>query len=92
MGLGVPRPYHFGGPGRLCCRGSDSLTNVFTPKTLNQPTSTDKIQIVPRDLPGDGGPDGALLSQGVCTAAAWRLDESLHKDSICPIVRNSCPI
>ncbi len=34
--------YHFGGPGSWFCRRSESLTNLRTPLTLNQPTSTDR--------------------------------------------------
>ena len=34
--------YHFGGPSSWFCRRSESLTNLRTPLTLNQPTSIDK--------------------------------------------------
>ena len=65
-GAGVPRPL----PLRWAYAGQTAGGQIHLPtvsNTINSepPTSTQKINEVPRDLPGCGGPDGASLGREI---------------------------
>ncbi len=69
-GAGVPRPL----PLRWAYADQTAGGQIHLPtvsNTINSepPTSTQKINEVPRDLPGIGGPDGASLGLDI----GWRI-------------------